>query len=549
MDSAPTRLSRRGALRLATFAAAGTLVAACGPQLGQAPPTGSGAAPTAGAAPSTAVTAGGAPAAVQPKAGGTLRIGAVGDIANIDGHSWGPKNGFSIFMIFDTLTNYDENLKPQPQLAESWDFSSDFKELKVNLRKGVQFHTGRELTSADVVYNLQRPLDPKLQSTIASFTILPGFVPPNTSFETTDKYSFSIKTEKPWPAVFDYFQVLNIMDKETAEGPDSKSRAVGTGPFTYIEWVQGQYLRFEKFKNYWQTGRPYLDGVRVNIRADAVAALTELEAGASDIVLAPSWRDYERLKADPKYTAVKVPVPGTFHQFQPNVTFKPLDNKVVRQALNYAIDRKRMVDSIFLGETTAESLPWLPSSPAYEASKNNTYAFDLDKAKSLLTQACASNLSLDFLYTASTPEYAQMGEIYNSDLARIGVTLNLKSLPTAQMLDAIQKQTYNGLYTLNDPWCSMEPITLFTSSSSAQYRKNNAGYTNDRYTQMVQTVATEPDAGKRKQQYSQLNDFLLDEAFHMPVTQSPGRIVASANVKGIEHRQMDKFVLTNTYLE
>jgi peptide/nickel transport system substrate-binding protein len=546
MSPQTTRVSRRAALRLLGVATGATLAAACAPQVVPAPTTPPAAAPTAATAPGAAATA--APAGSQPKPGGNLRIGAVGDVANLDGHSWGPKNGFSVFMIFDTLTNYDQNLKPQPELAESWDFSSDFKQLKVNLRKGVMFHTGRELTGADVVYNLQRPLDPKLQSTIPSFTILPGFVPPNTVFESPDKYTVTIKTEQPWPAVFDYFQVLNIIDKETADGPEGKMKAVGTGPFTFAEWVQGQYLRFEKNKNYWQSGRPYLDGVQVNIKADAVAMVTELESGAADIVLAPSWRDFGRLKANPNYQAIKVPVPGTFHQFQPNVTFKPLDNKLVRQALTFALDRQRMVDTIFQGETTPESLPWLPSSPAYEADKNNAHAFDLEKTKSLLSQAGVSNLTLDVVYTASTPEYGQMSEIYQSDLAKVGVTLNLKTLATAQMLDTIQKQTYNGLYTLNDPWASMEPITLFTSSSSAQYRKNNAGYTNDRYTQMVQTVATEPDPAKRKQQYSQLNDFLLDEAFHMPVTQSPGRVLAAANVKGIEHRQMDRFMLMNTWL-
>jgi peptide/nickel transport system substrate-binding protein len=552
MSIQTTRVSRRAALKLVVLAGGASLAAACAPQLGQAP-----AAPPAGVTPAaaTGATIATGQAAPQPtsvpqaqgKPGGTLRVGAVGDVANIDGHSWGPKNGFSIFIIFDTLTNYDASLKPQPQLAESWDFSSDFKQLKVSLRKGVQFHTGREMTSSDIIYNLQRPLDPKLQSTIASFTILPGFVPPNTVFEAPDKYTVTIKTDQPWPAVFDYFQVLNIMDKETAEGPDSKMKAVGTGPFAFVEWVQGQYLSFEKNKNYWQSGRPYLDGVKVSIKADAVAMVTELEAGAGDVVLAPSWRDFARLKSNPNYQAIKVPVPGTFHQFQPNVTFKPLDNKLVRQALSYALDRQRMVDTIFQGETVPESLPWLPSSPAYEAAKNNHYAFDLDKTKSLLSQAGISNLTLDVVYTAATPEYGQMSEIYQSDLAKIGVTLNLRSLATAQMLDTIQKQTYPGMYTLNDPWCSMEPITLFTSSSSAQYRKNNAGYTNDSYTQMVKTVAAEPDPAKRKQLYSQLNDFLLDEAFHMPVTQSPGRILAAANVRGIEHRQMDRFVMTNTY--
>jgi len=552
MPHEATRLSRRRALTLVVTASAATLLSACGPTAPSAAPPTSPAKPvTAGATPgasSAQPTLAAASSAEQPKTGGTLRISAIGDVANLDGHSWGPKNGFSIFMIYDTLTNYDEKLQPTPQLAESWERSPDAKQLTLNLRKGVQFHTGREMVSDDIVYNLQRPLDPKLQSTIASFTILPGFVPQGTTFEARDKYTVVIRSPQPWVGVFDYLQVLNIMDKETAEGADAKTKAVGTGPFTFVEWAQGQHLKFAKNKNYWQSGRPYLDSVTVNIKADAQAAVTELEAGGSDVMLAPTWRDFGRLKADPRFRAIKVDQPSTFHQFQPNVTFKPLDDKRVRQALSYAIDRRRIVDSVFLGETTPESLPWLPSSPAYEADKQNFYTFDLDKAKALLNEAGISNLTLDFLYTAADPAYAQMGEIYHGDLAKIGVTLNLKTLATAQMLDNIQKQTYNGLYTLNDPWASMEPITLFTSSSSAQHKKNNAGYRSDQYTEMVNTVATEPDAVKRKALYSKLNDFLLDQAFHMPVTQSPGRVIAAANVKGIETRQMDRFMLTNTWL-
>ena len=477
-----------------------------------------------------------------------LRVGNVGDVANIDGHSWGPNNGFSIFMIYDTLTTYDANLKAQPELAESWDISSDARQITLNLRKGVQFHSGRELTSEDVVYNLERPLNPQLQATVASFTILPGFVPAGTTFEAKDKYTVVIHSEKPWVGAFDYFQVLNIMDKETAEGPDSKTKAVGTGPFIFGEWIQGDHLRFDKNKSYWRSGRPYLDGVLMSIKADAQAMVTELEAGVVDVIRAPLWRDYARLKTDAKYTAIKTQVPGTFHQFQPNVTFKPLDDKRVRQALSYAIDRQRIVDSVMLGESVPESLPWQPSSPAFDPAKQNFYAFNLDKAKSILDGAAISNLALDFVYTTTDPAYAQMAQIYQADLAKIGVTLNLKPLTIVQLLDTIQHQTYNGLYTLNDPWASMEPITLFTSSSSAGYRKNNAGYQDDKYTQLVTNVSTEPDPAKRKQMYAELNDFLLDQAFHMPVTQSPGRILTSARVQGIEHRQMDRFMLGNTWI-
>ena len=174
------RFSRRRALGLLLATTGAGLAAACtsnaptvAPQT--APP------PAPQAAPAT-------PAATS---GGVLRVGNVGDVANIDGHSWGPNSGFSIFMIFDSLTTYDQNLKPQPELAESWDISSDARQITLNLRKGVQFHSGRELTSEDVVYNLMRPLDPQLQATIASFTILPGFVPTGTTFAAKDKYTSS----------------------------------------------------------------------------------------------------------------------------------------------------------------------------------------------------------------------------------------------------------------------------------------------------------------------------------------------------------------------
>ena len=297
--------------------------------------------------------------------------------------------------------------------------------------------------------------------------------------------------------------MLNIIDKETAEGPDAKTKAVGTGPFTFVEWAQGQHLKFAKNPNYWQSGRPYLDGVIVNIKADAQAMVTELEAGASDVILAPTWRDFGRLKADPRYQTIKVAQPSTFHQFQPNVTFKPLDNKLVRQALSYAIDRKRMVDSVFLGETTPESLPWLPSSPAYRGREAELLHVRSRQGQGAIEPGRHQQSDHRPVYTTSDPAYAQMGEIYNSDLAKIGVTLTLKTLAIAQLLDTIQKQTYNGLYTLNDPWANMEPITLFTSSSSAQHKKNNAGYKNDQYTEMVNTVATEPDAAKRKALYCQ----------------------------------------------
>jgi peptide/nickel transport system substrate-binding protein len=542
---APTQVAPGSAGGAASGAAAAAqpTAAAAQPTAGAAQPTTAAAQPTAGAA---RPTAGAASAAAQPKLGGALRVGAVGDVANVDPQSWGPRNGFSIFMAYDTLTTYDLELKPQPQLAESWDQTKDGKQLTVKVRKGVQFHTGRELTSDDVAYSLGRPLDSKLQASIASFTILPGFVPTGTTFEAPDKYTVVITSPVAWPSIFDYFQVVHIVDKDTAQGPITNP--VGTGPFKFVEWVQGQYLRFEKNPNYWLSGRPYLDAVQVNVRSDIQTMTSELEAGASDLIVLPSWIDFVRLKADPSFQAVVTPMPGYFYMFQPNVTFKPLDDKRVRQALNYAIDRKRIVESVILGQGIPMATPWRPNSPAFDPTKQDAYAFDLDKARSLLAEAGASNLTLDMVVAAGVTEYATMTQIYQNDLQKIGITLNIKPLATAQRLDLMQHQTYDGMYAANDTWAAMEPVSFFTSSSIAGVKRNNAGYYNDRYTQLVNTIATEPDVARRKALYGPLNDFLLDESFYMPITGNPGKILATSRLQGLSYRPNDLFMLTEAWL-
>jgi len=381
---------------------------------------------------------------------------------------------------------------------------------------------------------------------MASFTILQGFVPTGTTFEARDKYTVDIKSPVAWPSIFDYFQVLHIVDKDQAAAPITQPN--GTGPFKFVEWVQGQHLRFEKHPNYWLSGRPYLDSVQVNIRADIQAMTAELEAGASDLIILPSWIDFQRLKSDPNYQAIVTPMPGYFYMFQPNVTFKPLDDKRVRQALNYAIDRKRIVESVILGTQETMATPWRSNSPAYDPIKQNAYAFDLDKAKSLLNEAGISSLTFDMVIPTGVTEYATMTQIYQNDLQKIGITLDIKPLATAQRLSLMQNQTLNGMYASNDTWAAMEPVSFFTSSSIAGVKRNNAGYYNDRYTQLVDTIATEPDAAKRKALYSGLNDFLLDESFYMAITGNPGKVLASSKVKGLTYRPNDLFMFTEAWL-
>src|SRR5215470_8761382 len=187
------------------------------------------------------------------------------------------------------------------------------------------------------------------------------------SVEIFDKYTTVFHSDQPRSTIFDLLEFLNICDKDTLEGPDAKTTANGTGPFKLVEWVPGDHVTLTKNPNYWQTGKPYLDGIQIPILRDQQAMVTQLEAGALDIARLPTLADFNRLKSDAGYQAMLNPLTGAHYLAGFNLTIPPFDNKLVRQALCYAVDKKRFVDSILGGVGAPESLPWLPASPAYEA--------------------------------------------------------------------------------------------------------------------------------------------------------------------------------------
>jgi peptide/nickel transport system substrate-binding protein len=536
-----TRFDRRAALRLILSTTGISILAACTPApaapvptVGPPPKPATGQATPAQPAPAAASGAG------QPKRGGTLRVGVAGDVARLDGQLYSSTN--TTWMSFDRLTAYDAQLKPQPMLAESWELSTDAKRLKLNLRKGVQFHTGRELTSEDIRFNVMWVRDPKVAAG-ALVQQSKWF----TDVETPDKYTAILVSEQPRPAAFDFFEFFNIVDSVTVQGPERDQKLVGTGPFVQTEWLQGDHVTFQRFANYWQNGLPYLEGVRVNILKDNQSLVAQLEAGSLDVTDMPSLIDFARLRSDPKYRALTVP--ASTNVFGSNVTKPPTDNKLVRQALNYAMDRKRMVEIAFRGQAEPVTLPWQPTSLAYDASKQSAYPFDIDKARSLLSQAGVSNLEFDITLNTSNAEWSSAAQIYQSTLSSLGIKANIKPYEAAAYLDQINNHKYTGIYVGSIAYASVEPVTIIGNSRHLDPTGNsNTGYTSEQYVKLWSTASTEPDAAKRKALYAQINDLLLDESCVMPICSAPARMLTSGAVNDIGLTQHGTFVYNSTWL-
>jgi peptide/nickel transport system substrate-binding protein len=345
-----------------------------------------------------------------------------------------------------------------------------------------------------------------------------------------------------------------MLDRDTAEGPDARTKAVGTGPFTFVEWIQGDHFTFSRNTNYWQSGRPYLDGVSIKVFTDAQAQIAQLEALAIDLADSPPVRDAARLRQDPNYTYLGTFIGGQYFCVFINCTYPPLDNKVVRQALNYALDRERFTQSTMVNLVgPGQDLPWPPQAGAAQQAKNNVYAFDLDKAKSLLAAAGVGNFNIDILYhnLAYPTEIASLAEIYQADLAKIGITATLKLLDFPTFSDAVFNSPYQGLAIAGGAFTQLaESTTAFSTGRGGNLvtGSNWSHYKNDQLLQLVTMASVEPDASKRKQLYSQINDMYLDEVFQMPVSLYPAMSLMHQSVHGVRYNLHPGLVYTDTWI-
>jgi peptide/nickel transport system substrate-binding protein len=375
-------------------------------------------------------------AAPQPKTGGTLRMGLPGDLATLDGHLTQGLTGFdTLWQVFDRLTAYDSKLQPQPMLAESWDLSADLTQIKLNLRKGVQFHSGRDFTERRCEWNLLRVRDPKSRRLRQQSNWF-------STIDTPDKNTL-IHEVRSTPARG--VRLLRV-SQHPRPGLDGISRcAPASGGYRPIRFrrMGPELVQFTRNRT---------TGDRAAIPRGHDREHHHRSAGASGAARI-RWARYcaqsigGQSNATPSRhvpSGAGPPSSAQFFVLGANVLMPPMDNKLVRQAVSLAIDRKRFADTVLAGLDAPEALPWLTFSPAYEAAKQGG-TFDLDKARSLLNQSGVGSFAIDALISSASDELFELAQILQADLAKIGVTVTVQRLRSAALLDQINNRRYRGI--------------------------------------------------------------------------------------------------------
>ncbi|KFE36254.1 ABC transporter substrate-binding protein [Thioclava atlantica] len=384
------------------------------------------------------------------KPGGNIIVTYKDDVATLDpaiGYDW--QNWSMIKSVFDGLMDYvPGTTELRPGLAESYEISDDGKTFTFHLRKGVKFHNGREMTAEDVKYSLDRVTTPATQSPGAGFfgsikgydAMADGSATSLEGVTVVDPYTVQIELSRP-DATFLHVMALNfssVVPKEEVEkyGTDFGKHPVGTGAFKLSDWTIGQQLVLTKNADYWRDGVPYLDQITFEVGQEPIVALLRLQKGEVDVPgdgIPPA--KFNEVMGNPD-EASHVVVGGQLHTgyITLNVEMAPFDKVEVRQAINMAINKDRIVQMIN-GRATPATQPLPPSMPGYTKDYAG-YAFDPEKAKAMLAEAGYPDGFETELYVMNTDPNPRIAQAIQQDLSSIGVRADIKALAQANVIEA-----------------------------------------------------------------------------------------------------------------
>ncbi len=391
-------------------------------------------------------------AAPEPQYGGVLNFHTI-PLRSLDPHMETSGTTVVTNNTNNTLLRINPDMTGvEADLAKSWRKIDD-RTYEFKIHEGVRFHdvppvNGRELTSADVKYSLERVAG--MHGKSADFKHRYYFEGKLESIETPDKYTLVIKTKQPYAAFLDYIASpwCAIVAKEVVDQHgDLRRQAIGTGPFLLGEYVQGAHITLTRNPHYFKKGLPYLDGLQIRIMTDPSSVVAAYISGRLDAAQV-SYHFMPTIKE-------KVPDNQGVHQegthmwtlrFPPWIEGQkplkaPFDKLEVRQAVAMAIDKKRLLELASGGFGTAQVGP-VPQCVKYSLPPAQQIEYNPQKAKELLAKAGYPNGFSAELMTWNQPYMVRPAQVVQEMLKQIGVELKLNLLEMAQYFNKAYRFDY-----------------------------------------------------------------------------------------------------------
>jgi peptide/nickel transport system substrate-binding protein len=431
--------------------------------------------------------------------------------------------------VYEGLLEYDFNLKPVAGLAESWTVSPDGKTITFKLQKGVKFHDGKPFTSADVQFSILEVLKKGHPRGINTFREV-------SAVDTPDPHTVVFKLQNPAPYLLMALSGYEspILPKHLFEGTDIKASKyanapVGTGPFKFVEWQRGQFMRLDRNPDYWKPGRPYLDRVVARFVADAGTRTAAMEKGEAHVggFAAVPYSDVKALARLPHIEATTkgYEMQSPIVELDFNTRRPPFDNVKVRQAIAHAINRKTVIENVWFGFGKPATGPissnfavtglYTPDVKKYDVPNGIEVANKLLDEAGLRRGAGGVRVEIVHDLTPYGEEWQRFGEYVQQVLAELGIKASLRyeDVPTwlkRVYTDYDYQLTNNWIQTLADPVIGVHRLYHSASIRPGTVFVNGSRWSSPRTDQLMDQATVELNPARRGALYKEMQQLVVE---------------------------------------
>ncbi len=439
----------------------------------------------------------------EPRRGGVLTLGTDREAIGFDPTK--QNTNMAALAVYDSLMKLTPDGGAEPYLARSMDTADAGRTWTMGLRDGVRFSDGTPLDAAAVIFNVQRHID-----TPSS----PGnrFATQIASMRAVDPLTVEFALKAPFgafPAVFaQSFTTGNLgsIVSPTAvrrEGAGIAAKPVGAGPFVLSQWTRDSKMVLTRNPNYWQQGKPYLDGLEFRPLPDTESRYASIENGDVDVVFGGYHTELVRGLSNPNLSVYYGPGNGAEYLYF-NHKSAPFDDRRMREAIVRGIDLNALAATQFRGQMERADA-WFGSSSPYRTPEASGAwpTFDPEKARQLVREHVAAGGSATISYkTTNAPNRVAFAEFLQAQLAAIGITLKPQFFDLAQYSSSVvQARDFQLAGWVGGPTDAAFPPfgNLFASKGNQNY----GNYANPRVDQLIQAAAATTDEGARARAYQQ----------------------------------------------
>lgn len=504
-----------------------------------------------------------ATAAEEPKIGGTMRL-HINEPVSLDPPNSYESEGIQIIrQVWDGLFTYDPNtLEVVPVLCEKYEVSDDGLTYTFYIKKGVKFHSGKELKAEDFVYSWTRAVL-KDNATYLAYHFSPvvgydecqdGSSEEFSGVKALDDYTLQVTLKYPYA---DFINTLGHcafypVNKESIEAAGDKVSEMpdGTGPFKFVKWEHDQYVDLVRNDDYYGQ-KAYLDGVKYVIIPEEQTAFLEFQAGNLEYTEIPVGQ-IKATQADPQWKdgVIVHPFLGLYY-YGMNMNAEPFkDNLALREAISLMIDRQNICDVISEGVSAPATGFVPPGIPGFQENAMG-YAFDLEKAKEKLTEAGypeGKGLPVLKLGYNTGAGHEKIAEAIQADAAKIGIKIEVEGYEWGTMLEKAKAGEiifYRLGWQADYPTMDNFLYPLFYSKSSDNY----SDYNNPEVDKLLLEARSTTDKAQREAKYQEVEKMILKDAAFAPIYFYGTRRIIQPYVKGFILDNMENYSLAKVWLD